>query len=88
MRNDEKSGDRPGLVTASEIAAFVYCKESWRLEHWLGLKPVNRAALDSGDQHQARKAVAERVAGGSIGIGRVLVVLAVVALILLLWWWS
>jgi hypothetical protein len=52
------------------------------------MEPENRAALDSGDRHHARKAVAERVASGSIGLGRVLIILAVVALLLLLWWSS
>jgi hypothetical protein len=38
-------------------------------------------------QSRPVKAVAERVAGGSITLGRFLAVLAVVALLLLLWWW-
>ena len=70
-------------MSASEIGSFVYCNEQWRLEHGLGLEPGNRAAMDAGDRHHARKAVAERIAGGSIGIGRVLAVLAVLALLLL-----
>jgi hypothetical protein len=65
------------LVSASEIAAFVYCAEAWRLEHGLG----NRQALDLGDRHHARKAAAERIAGGSIGIGRMLIVVALAALL-------
>ena len=47
-----------------------------RLEHGLGLPPGNRAALKAGDRHHVRKAIAERVAGGGIGLGRLLVVLA------------
>ena len=35
----------PEMVTASEVASYVYCAEAWRLEHGLGLKPGNRAAL-------------------------------------------
>jgi hypothetical protein len=72
------------MVSAAEIGDFVFCKEAWRLRHGLGLEPGNQAALDAGDQHHARKAVAERVAGGAIGLGWWLVVLAVLAL--LLWW--
>ncbi len=75
------------MVSASEIAAFAYCPESWRLQYGLGLEPGNRAALDAGTQHHARKAVAERVAGGAITVGRFLALLAAVALFLLLWWW-
>jgi len=79
-------GSGPELVTASEIAAFVYCPEAWRLEHGLGLEPWNRAALDVGTRHHEQKAVAERIAGGSISLGRFLAALAAVVL-LLLWWW-
>ena len=72
------------MVTATEIACFAYCPEQWRLQYGLGLQPANRAALDAGTRHHERKAVAERVAGGSIGLGRLLVAVAVV-LLLLLW---
>ncbi|MGA2706587.1 MAG: hypothetical protein ABSH35_36720 [Isosphaeraceae bacterium] len=80
-------GSGRDLVTASEIAAFVYCPEAWRLEHALGLEPENRAALDVGERHHAGKAVAERVAGGAVAVGRLVAVLAVVVL-LLLWVFS
>lgn len=71
------------MVSASEIGQFVYCAEAWRLKHGLGLTPGNRAARAAGDRHHGRKAVVERVAGGAIGLGRVLVVLAVLGLFLL-----
>ena len=88
MDRDDKMGNRQTeLVTASEIAAFVYCRKQWRLEHGLGLEPENRQGLADGDRHHARKAVAERIAGGSIMLGRFLAILAAVALLLLLWWW-
>jgi hypothetical protein len=38
----------------------------------LGLEPENRAALDAGTRHHAQKAAAERIAGGSITLGRLL----------------
>jgi hypothetical protein len=75
------------LISASEIASWAYCPESWRLEYGLMLEPGNRQARSAGTQHHARKAVAERVAGGSIMLGRLLAALAAVALLLLLWWW-
>ena len=78
-----KQGREPEMVTASEIAAFVYCPEAWRLEHGLGLEPGNRAALGAGTRHHERKAVAERIAGGFVGIGRLVAVVAVVVLLLL-----
>jgi hypothetical protein len=75
------------LISANEIACFAYCPESWRLEYGMGLEPKNREALAAGDRHHARKAVAERIAGGSITLGRILAVLAAMVLFLLLWWW-
>src|SRR5438045_3244462 len=83
-RRRDRRGGGTEMVTASEIASFVYCPEAWRLEHGLGLEPGNRATRAAGDRHHERKAVAERVAGGAVGLGRVLVVLAVLGL--LLWW--
>jgi hypothetical protein len=64
----------------------VFCPEQWRLEYGLRLEPANQAALDAGTRHHERKAIAERVAGGSIGLGRVLVAVALVILLLCLLW--
>jgi hypothetical protein len=75
----------PELVSASEIAAFVYCPEQWRLEHGLGLEPGNRAALAAGTRHHEQKAVAEQIAGGSIAMGRFLAIVAALMLLALLW---
>jgi hypothetical protein len=66
-------------VTASEIADFVYCPESWRLNA-LGVPSANQPERDRGTAHHAHKATAERVAGGSIAVGRVLVAIALIAL--------
>jgi hypothetical protein len=75
------------LVTATEIACWLYCPEQWRLQYGLGLEPENRKELAAGEGHHARKAAAERLAGGSIAIGRFLAVAACVVLVLLLAWW-
>jgi hypothetical protein len=75
------------IVTAAEIAAFVYCAEQWRLEYGLGLEPGNRAVMNAGTRHHGRTATAERVAGGAVAVGRFLAVIATVALLLLVWWW-
>jgi PD-(D/E)XK nuclease superfamily len=75
------------MISASEISAFAYCPEQWRLEYGLGLEPENQAALDAGTRHHARKAVAEWIAGVAIAMGRILAVLGAVALLLLLWRW-
>jgi hypothetical protein len=83
-----KTSRRPDtLISAQELACWAYCPESWRLQYGLGLGPENRQAIAAGNRLHARKAVAERVAGGSIALGRLLAVLAAVALLLLLWLW-
>ncbi len=87
-RDGKRLGSDRDLVTASEIAAFVYCPEQWRLQYGQGLRVANQAELDAGTRHHEQKAVVEQVAGGSIALGRILAVLAVVVLLLVLWWQS
>lgn len=72
------------MVTAQEIACFAYCPEQWRLQYGLGMKPENQEAMAAGNRHHARKALAERVAGGAIELGKTLV-LAALLLLGLLW---
>jgi hypothetical protein len=86
MRRNRRGGRDDDYITASELASFAYCPEQWRLQYGLGLKPGNRAALDAGTQRHARLAVAERVAGGSMEMGRLLIIVAVVLLGLWLVW--
>jgi hypothetical protein len=81
-RNGGRGDD--DFVSAAEIGDFVFCPEAWRLKYGMGLEPENRESLAAGKRHHARKAVAERVAGGAVSLGWRLVVLAVVAV--LLWW--
>jgi hypothetical protein len=84
MRHTDKPDiGRPGMVSASEIAAFAYCPEQWRLEYGLGMEPESQASLDAGNRDHARKAVAERVAGGAIGLDKTLAVAALLLLVVL-----
>jgi hypothetical protein len=69
------------VVTAHEIGTFVYCPEQWRLENGLGLRPVNRTALASGNRHHARKARAERSAGHIFRVGQCLILAGLFALL-------
>ena len=87
MRRYRRRTRKDDYITAAELACFAYCPEQWRLEYGLGLSPANRAGMDAGTRHHERKAVAERIAGGSITLGRFLAVLAAMVLLLLLWWW-
>ena len=47
------------LVSASEIASWAWCPESWRLET-LGAEPGNRASLNRGEEFHARTAALEK----------------------------
>jgi hypothetical protein len=85
MRMKRKRRTPDDLVTASEIACYGYCPEQWRLQYALGLEPENRAALAAGTRHHDRKAAAERLAGGALALGRLLVAAAAVLALLLLW---
>jgi hypothetical protein len=49
----------PDLVTASGIASWAYCPESWRLDA-PGNEPENRDALQRGEAARARTATVER----------------------------
>jgi hypothetical protein len=84
-RERPKGADR--LISATEIACWAYSPEEWRKQYLLGVKPTNQAALDAGTRHHDRKAAAERVAGGTIGLGRLLVTLAAVVLLILWMVW-
>ena len=44
---------RTNWVTASEIATYVYCQESWRLTHGLKIPPGNMRALKHGTAKHA-----------------------------------
>ena len=78
------SHDHPDIVTASEIAEFVYCPEAWRLAR-LGATSANEPAREAGTDHHMAKAAAERTAGGAIAFGFGLIAMAALALALL-WW--
>jgi hypothetical protein len=76
---------KPDTVTASEIADFAYCPEAWRFSA-LGHQSANRAVQVAGTDHYTGLATSERVAGGSIAIGRFLIVIALLALVSWVLW--
>jgi hypothetical protein len=84
MRGLTKRDDE--LISASEVAAFAFCPEQWRLEYGRGLPANNQAARKAGTRHHGRKALAEWLAGGWIALGRSLVVLAPLLLVLRILW--
>ena len=80
MRRNRRVRRDGDYITASKLASFAYCAEQFRLAE-LGLEPGNRAALDAGTRRHARLAVAEQVAGRSIGMVRLLIMVALVVLL-------
>jgi hypothetical protein len=72
----------PETVTASEIAEFVFCPEAWRLAQ-TGAPSANQPIREAGTAYHSGQAAAERVAGGAIAIGRILVAVALLALAVL-----
>jgi len=68
---------RPELVSASEIASWEWCPESWRLDA-VGAEPSNRADRLRGRRHHARTAWAEVWSRPARWIGLVLLVSALV----------
>lgn len=66
----------PDIVTASEIAAWTWCPESWRLDS-LGAEPANRVELARGETHHASKAIFEGRSRSAISVGWCLLVFSV-----------
>ena len=67
----------PELVTASEIASWSWCPESWRLEA-LGNEPENRAALNRGVRFHAETASVEQSSRSMLALGFILLLAAAV----------
>src|SRR4051794_25870928 len=75
---------RDDVVSASEIAAWAWCPESWRLDA-LGTPAENQAALARGETNHASKAAFEARSRSAISLGWCLLAFAVlVALVALL----
>ncbi len=55
-------------ASASEIASWGWCPESWRLKS-LGHEPENLAALQRGEEHHMRKASFEVRSRSAISFG-------------------
>ena len=67
--------NRNDIVSASEIASWAWCPESWRLEA-LGEEPENQAALARGNAFHAHKSAFEVLSRRAVSVGIWLVVLA------------
>lgn len=66
---------RTDVVSATEIASWAWCPESWRLQA-LGREPENKAELARGRTFHTRTARAEVTSRRAVRLARWLLVLA------------
>ncbi|MEJ7639013.1 MAG: hypothetical protein WKF75_13840 [Singulisphaera sp.] len=71
---------RDDVVSASEIAAWGWCPESWRLDA-LGHEPGNRTAMKRGEKRHALTALFVRGSALAIKVGVWLLAVAVYVLV-------
>ncbi len=69
-----------GVVSATEVASYVYCPEQWRLEHGLGYASMNTASLARGTARHRKIAAVEVWSRHALRLGVVLVVVAAIVL--------
>lgn len=69
-----------GVVSATEVASYVYCPEKWRLEHGLGYASMNTALLARGTAQHRKIAAVEVWSRHALRLGVVLVVVAAIVL--------
>jgi hypothetical protein len=75
-----------GVVSATEVASYVYCPEQWRLEHGLGHASTNKASLARGTALHAKTAAVEVWSRRGLRLGFVLVALAALLMLGALRW--
>ena len=80
--NPARPTGRRDVVSATEIASFVYCPEQWRLQHGLGNESENTASLSKGEAFHARNASLEVGTRRASWVGLVLVAVSLVVLLL------
>lgn len=82
--HNENMKKLPEIITAAEIAEYIYCPEAFRLK-LLGHQPANQSSLAAGTSHHTRKAIAERAAAGFIAVGKWIILAALLGLAVM-WW--
>jgi hypothetical protein len=81
----QPSSEPDDWITASQIASYAYCAESWRLAHGLGLQSRHAVRMEQGiAEHAAWQETAHTASRGSRR-GIVLMVIALLGLLLRLW---
>ena len=81
----QPSSEPDEWITASQIAAYAYCAESWRLAHGLGLQSRHAPRMEQGIAEHAAWQDAARASSRGARLGIVLMAIALMALLLWLW---
>ena len=81
----QPSSEPDEWITASEIAAYAYCAESWRLAYGFGLQSRHEPRMEQGIAEHAAWQEAARTSSRSARRGIVLMWAAMLGL--LLWFW-
>jgi hypothetical protein len=84
MKNQEVSRVSP-LVTASELAAYAYCPEQWRLEHGLKRLSGNVTARAQGTEDHTAWQTVERTTTSTMWWAMRVVIACLVLLQFILW---
>ncbi len=79
-----RSEHRSGIVSASEVASWVYCPEQWRLQHGLGHESENVASLNRGGRFHESTAAVERSSRRILRLAAALIIVAALILVVVL----
>lgn len=72
------------LVSATEVASYVYCQESWRLTHVLKQPSGNGLRMKQGEKQHVEWQKVERSTSDWRTVGVVLIVIAALALLMII----
>jgi hypothetical protein len=68
MEPSEVARSGAEIVTAAEIAAWVYCPEQWCLVYGMGHEPGSRQARRAGTRPHEKNVAAERAPGCAMAV--------------------
>lgn len=72
---------RSGIVSASEVASWVYCPEQWRLQYGLGHESENIGSLNRGHRFHESTAAVERSSRRVLRLAGILIIVAALLLV-------
>ncbi len=76
--------DNTGFVSATEVASYVYCQESWRLTHVVKQPSGNVVRMAQGEKQHVEWQDVERSTSKWRIVGVVLIVIAALGLLIMM----